>query len=54
MMLKFVPLQRGCSWARAWQEHRHQHGDREGSDTATTPCCTGSLSAAPSRELSWV
>lgn len=48
MMLKFVPVQRGCSWARAWQEHRHrqQHGDREGSDTAATQHCTGSLSAA--------
>lgn len=54
MMLKFVLLQRGCSWVHAWQEHCHgqQHGDREGSDIATTQNFTGSLSE--SRELCWV
>lgn len=56
MMLKFVLLQRGCSWAGAWQErfHGQQHGDGEGSDTTNTQNFTWSLSAALSRELCWV
>lgn len=52
MMLKFVPLQRGCSWARVWQEQ--QHRDREGSDTASTQNVTGRLSEPLSRELPWL